>query len=217
MAKFTRHEVYQKLYDTRLMPLFYDSDPQRVIALAQACYDGGVRALEMTNRGDFAHEVFAALVRHARIHMPDLAVGVGTIVDGATAALYLQLGADFMVTPYFHEDIARMCNRRQVAWLSGCATLGEIARAQEFGAEIIKLFPGEILGPAFVKATLGPMPWTRLMPTGGVEPEAESLKAWFAAGAVAVGMGSKLFPKGAQPAEITEKVRACLSLIREIA
>ncbi|MDX1909213.1 MAG: bifunctional 4-hydroxy-2-oxoglutarate aldolase/2-dehydro-3-deoxy-phosphogluconate aldolase [Bacteroidia bacterium] len=214
MARFSRHEVYQKLYDTRLMPLFFDPDPARVIALAEACYAGGVRALEMTNRAEGAHEVFGALIRHARRHMPDLAVGVGTIVDGATATLFLQIGADFVVTPCFFEDIARMCNRRQVGFLPGCSTSTEIAQAQELGAEFIKVFPAEVLGPKFIQALLGPMPWSRLLPTGGVEPTEASLRTWFEAGAAAVGMGSRLFPKGASPEAISQTVQFVLDTIR---
>jgi 2-dehydro-3-deoxyphosphogluconate aldolase/(4S)-4-hydroxy-2-oxoglutarate aldolase len=214
MAKFRRHEVIQKVYDTGLMPLFYESDVNKAKELLKACYDGGARTVEMTNRGDFAHEVYAELMKFARRELPELALGVGTIEDTGTAALYIQMGCDFIVTPMFHEDVARTCNRRQIGWFSGCATLTEISKAQEFGAEIIKLFPGDGLGPQFVKGALGPMPWSRILPTGGVEPTYESIKSWFEAGVVAVGMGSKLFPKGATPAEIEEKVRFCIETIK---
>ncbi len=216
MAKFKRHEVYQKVYDTGLMPLFYESDVEKAKMLLKACYDGGARTVEMTNRGDFAHEVYAELMKFARKELPELALGVGTIVDTGTLAMYLQMGADFVVTPMFYEDVARVCNRRQIGWFSGCATLTEISKAQEMGAEIVKLFPGDGLGPNFVKGALGPMPWSRLLPTGGVEPTYESIKSWFDAGVVAVGLGSKLFPKGAKPAEIEEKIRFCIDTIKSL-
>jgi 2-dehydro-3-deoxyphosphogluconate aldolase / (4S)-4-hydroxy-2-oxoglutarate aldolase len=214
MAKFKRHEVYQKVYETGLMPLFYESDINKAKMLLKACYDGGARTVEMTNRGDFAHEVYAELMKFSRKELPDLALGVGTIVDTGTLAMYLQMGADFVVTPMMHEDVARVCNRRQIGWFAGCATLTEISKAQELGAEIVKIFPGDGLGPNFIKGALGPMPWSRLMPTGGVEPTYESLKSWFESGVVAVGMGSKLFPKGAKPEEIEEKVRFCIDTIK---
>jgi len=216
MARFTRLEVYQKIDETGLIPLFYEPDFERAKDLLIGCYNGGVRVVEITNRGDFAHEVFGNLIKWANGNLPELILGVGTVVDSATAALYIQLGTNFVVTPVFYEDIARVCNRRMIGWLSGCATLTEISRAQEFGAEIVKVFPGEILSPAFVKGALGPMSWSKIMPTGGVEPTLESLTAWFNAGVVCVGMGSKLFPKGATADEVSEKVRFCIETIKKI-
>lgn len=216
MAKFTRLEVYQKIHETGLIPLFYEPDFDRAKDLLTGCYNGGVRVVEFTNRGDFAHEVFGKLVKWADVALPELILGIGTVVDASTAALYIQIGANFVVTPMFQEDIARVCNRRMIGWLSGCATLTEISRAQEFGAEIVKVFPGEILSPAFVKGALGPMAWSKIMPTGGVEPTLESLSAWFNSGVVCVGMGSKLFPKGATAAEVSEKVRFCIDTIKSL-
>jgi 2-dehydro-3-deoxyphosphogluconate aldolase/(4S)-4-hydroxy-2-oxoglutarate aldolase len=143
-------------------------------------------------------------------------IGVGTVMDAGTAALYIQLGANFVISPVIHEDVARMCNRRLIGWMPGCATLTEISRAQELGADFVKLFPGETLSPAFVKAALAPMPWTNILVTGGVEPTQESLKAWFDAGAVGVGMGSKLFPKGGRAEDVEEKVRFCIQTIQAL-
>lgn len=216
MAKFSKFEVLQKLYSTRLVPLFYESDTDKAIAIATACYEGGARLLEFINRGDFAHEVFAELVKHCRKHLPEMAVGVGSLQDAASTALFLQCGADFVVTPCFQEDIACICNRRAVPWISGCATLTEMSRALEAGAEVVKLFPGELLGPAFVKGALAPMPWLQIMPTGGVEPTDESLRDWFGSGVVAVGMGSKLIGRDAAPEEITQKVAFCLQTIQAL-
>src|SRR5690606_38203511 len=145
----------------------------------KACYDGGLRLLEFTSRGDFAHEVFGNLTKYANAELPGMILGVGSITDAAAASLYMQLGANFIVTPVLREDIAMVCNRRKVFWSSGCGSLTEIAKAEEMGCEIIKLFPGDLYGPGFVKALKGPQPWTSVMPTGGVLPTQENLKGWF--------------------------------------
>ena len=195
MARIPRLSVYQTLRQVPLVPVFYHADADVCAGALAACYRAGVRAFEFTNRGDFAHERFADLSRRCAREMPDLALGVGTILDAPTAALYLQLGADFIVGPTFSEEVARVCNRRKVAYLPGCATLTEIATAHEWGVEIVKVFPGDVLGPGFVKSLGGPLPFATAMVTGGVEPTSESLSKWFGAGVVAVGMGSQLFPK----------------------
>lgn len=192
MAQFTRIEVAQKMKETGLVPLFYNQDAELCKNVVKACYDGGARLFEFTARGDFAHEVFAELVKYSIKEMPEMILGVGSVTDGAAASLYLQLGANFIVTPVFREDIAIVCNRRKVLWSPGCGSLTEIAKAEEFGCEIIKLFPGDVYGPQFVKGVLAPQPWTSIMPTGGVSPTEESLKQWFDSGVVCVGMGSKL-------------------------
>jgi 2-dehydro-3-deoxyphosphogluconate aldolase/(4S)-4-hydroxy-2-oxoglutarate aldolase len=145
-------------------------------------------------------------------------LGVGSVTDAGTTALYLQLGADFVVTPVFREDVARVCNRRKVLWAPGCGTLTEIAQAEELGAEVVKVFPGGVLGPSFVKAIKGPCPWTSLMPTGGVSPD--NLREWFEAGVTCVGMGSKLITKDLVAAGdfkgLADKVRETLATIAEI-
>jgi 2-dehydro-3-deoxyphosphogluconate aldolase/(4S)-4-hydroxy-2-oxoglutarate aldolase len=216
MAKFSKFEVLQKLHTTRLVPLFYEPNTDRAIAIVKACYDGGARLLEFTNRGDFAHEVFAEMVKYSRKNLPELAIGVGSVQDAATTALFLQCGADFIVSPCFQQDIAIVCNRRSIPYLPGCATLTEMSRALEAGVDVVKLFPGEIMGPTFVKGALAPMPWLQIMPTGGVEPTEESLKSWLDAGVVAVGMGSKLIGKESLPHDITQKVAFCLNSIQQI-
>ena len=151
--------------------------------------------MEFTNRGDFAHEVFATLNKYALKELPGMILGVGSVTDAAAASHYMQLGANFVVTPVFRTDIARVCNRKKILWSPGCGTLTEIAHAEEWGCEIIKLFPGSVYGPEFVKAIKGPQPWTSIMPTGGVTTEKENLKAWFDAGVSCVGMGSQLISK----------------------
>lgn len=195
MARFDKIDVLAKMRITGIVPVFYHSNPEIAKQVVKACYDGGVRAFEFTNRGDFAHEVFAEVVKYAAKECPELAVGVGSVVDPATAALYLQLGACFVVGPLFNPEVTRVCNRRSVPYTPGCGTVSEVGAAQECGCDLCKVFPGDVLGPKFVKGLTAPMPWSKLMVTGGVEPTRENISAWFAAGVYCVGMGSKLFPK----------------------
>ena len=217
MAKFNKLSVLNKMAEAPMAPVFYHKDAEVAKAVVKACYDGGVRCFEFTNRGDFAHEVFAEVVRFAAKECPDMAVGVGSVVDAATAALYMQLGACFVVGPLFNPEVARTCNRRQVVYIPGCGSVSEVGAAQECGCEIVKVFPGDVLGTKFVNGLLAPMPWTKIMVTGGVEPTEENLKGWFGAGAAYVGMGSKLFPKDRVAASdwafITAKCREALSLL----
>lgn len=195
MAKFNKMAVVAKMDAAPMVPVFYNKDVATACAVVKACYDGGVRCFEFTNRGDFAHEVFAEVVKFAARECPGMAVGVGSVAEPGTAALYMQLGACFVVGPLFNPEVARVCNRRQVPYIPGCGSVSEVGAAQEAGCEICKVFPGDVLGPKFVKGLKAPMPWSRLMVTGGVEPTAENLSVWKAAGADYVGMGSKLFPK----------------------
>lgn len=195
MAKFSRLEVVEVMSRTGLVPLFYDSDIEISKQVVKACYDGGARLLEFTARGDFAHEVFGELNKFVLEHMPEMIMGVGSVTDAASASRFMALGANFIVTPVLREDIALVCNRRKVLWSPGCGSLTEIARAEELGCEVVKLFPGGIYGPDYVKAIKGPQPWTSIMPTGGVSPTKENLEAWFKAGVTCVGMGSKLIKK----------------------
>jgi len=195
MAKFDKIAVLTKMKAAPVVPVFYHKDVEVAKAVVKACYDGGVRAFEFTNRGDFAHEVFAQVIKYAATECPELAMGVGSVVEPATAALYIQMGACFVVGPMFNPEVARVCNRRGVPYTPGCGTVSEVSAAQEAGCDLCKVFPGDVLGPKFVKGLLAPMPWTRIMVTGGVEPTRENLDAWRSAGVYCVGMGSKLFPK----------------------
>ena len=180
---------------TGMVPVFYNADVEVSKQVIKACYEGGVRAFEFTNRGDFAHETFAVLSRWVAQECPDMVLGVGSVVDAPTAALYIQLGANFVVGPMFNAEVARLCNRRLVPYTPGCGSVTEIATAQEAGCTLVKIFPaGEVGGPSFVKNVLAPMPWSLIMATGAVEPTRENLQAWFKAGVMVVGMGSKLFP-----------------------
>jgi 2-dehydro-3-deoxyphosphogluconate aldolase/(4S)-4-hydroxy-2-oxoglutarate aldolase len=221
MARFDRLTVFNTILADGLVPLFYHADSGVALRVAGALSGGGSHVLEFTNRGDFAVEVFAALVKEcARAH-PDLIIGVGTVDDAATAALFIAHGANFVVGPTFNVEVARLCNRRKIAYLPGCGTVSEIAQAEEWGAEIVKLFPAETLGgPDFVRGVLGPRPWSRMMPTGGVTPDHDSLKSWFSAGVVAVGMGSKLirsdWVKAGNYDGIADLTKTALGLIRAV-
>lgn len=217
MAKFDNLSVLNKMAAAPMVPVFYHSNPEIAKQVVKACYDGGVRAFEFTNRGDFAHEVFAEVVKFAAGECPEMAIGVGSIVDAPTASLYMQLGACFVVGPLFNPDVARVCNRRSVPYTPGCGSISEVGFAQEAGCQLCKVFPGDVLSPKFVKGLLAPMPWSKLMVTGGVEPTAENLTAWFKAGVFCVGMGSKLFQKDVIAAGnfgvITEKCKEAFSII----
>ena len=175
MARFDKIAVMRKIGETGMVPVFYHKDAQVAKQVIKACYDGGVRAFEFTNRGDFAQEVFAECVKFAAKECPELALGVGSVVDAPTAALYIQLGACFVVGPLFNPDIVPVCNRRLVPYCPGCGTVSEIGKAQELGCDLCKLFPGDVYGPAFVKGMMAPCPWTKLMVTGGVAPTKENL------------------------------------------
>lgn len=220
MAQFTRIEVAQKMKETGLVPLYYSADIEICKKVVKACYNGGARLFEFTSRGDFAHEVFAELVKYVCKELPEMILGVGSVTDAASASLYMQIGANFIVTPVLREDIAIVCNRRKILWSPGCGSLTEIARAEELGCEIVKLFPGDVYGPNFVKGALAPQPWTSIMPTGGVSPTEENLKSWFDAGVTCVGMGSQLISneiiKNSDFHSLEVKVKETLEIIKVI-
>jgi 2-dehydro-3-deoxyphosphogluconate aldolase / (4S)-4-hydroxy-2-oxoglutarate aldolase len=196
MARFTRIDVVLEMRETGIIPVFYHKDPEICRNVIKACYDGGIRVFEFTNRGDFAHELFSDLNKWAGKEAPEMIMGAGSVVDAGTASLYIQLGANFIVSPILNPDMAKVCNRRKILWSPGCGTLSEINYAEELGAEIVKIFPGSSVGGSdFVKAIKGPCPWTSIMPTGGVEPTLENLKEWFEAGVTCVGIGSNLITK----------------------
>ncbi len=195
MAQYSRIQVINKMMELRMVPLFYNSDFQVAKNILQACYNGGARLIEFTNRGDFAIEVFSKLIKFASKELPGMIVGIGSVTDSAAASQYMLLGANFVVTPVLREDIAIVCNRRKVLWIPGCGSLSEIAKAEEMGCELIKLFPGNVYGPDFIKSVKAPQPWSSIMPTGGVSIEQSNLLGWFKAGADCVGLGSKLISK----------------------
>lgn len=207
MARFSKLQVLGAMASTGMVPVFYHKDAETAKQVVKACYEGGVRAFEFTNRGDFAQEVFASLVKFAQRECPEMILGIGSVVDPATAALYLQLGANFVVGPMFNPEIARVCNRRLVPYTPGCGSVTEISAAQEAGCDLCKVFPaGNVGGPSFVKNVKAPMPWSMLMVTGAVEPTEENLTGWIKAGVTCVGMGSMLFPSDVIREEKWEKI-----------
>ena len=203
-----------------MVPLFYHPDIEVAKAVLKACYDGGARLMEFTNRGDFALEIFTDLIKYAMAELPGMILGVGSVTDAASASQYMLAGANFVVTPVYREDVAIVCNRRKVLWSPGCGSLTEIAQAEEMGCELVKLFPGSTYGPGFVKAIKGPQPWTSIMPTGGVSTEESNLRGWFDVGVTCVGMGSKLISKeilaDKDYATLQKNVAATLALIRKV-
>jgi len=217
MSKYSRLKVLTSMIETGLVPVFYHPDVKTSISVIDACIAGGAKCFEFTNRGDRAHEVFRELAAHYEAS-DRVILGAGSIIDAATAALYIQLGAAFIVGPALNPEVARVCNRRKIAYCPGCGSVTEISNAEELGVEICKIFPaGALGGPGFVKDVLGPLPWARLMPTGGVDATEESITGWFKAGVACVGMGSKLFPRdiieSGNYSAITENVRQVLGWI----
>lgn len=221
MARFKRLQVLNTMVETGLVPVFYSPELEVAKAVAGSCVAGGCPILEFTNRGDHAWEVFSALEKHCAKAHPQLVLGVGSVVDPGTASLYINCGASFVVGPVLNADVARACNRRKVAYAPGCGSASEVSQAEELGCEIVKVFPGESVGgPTFVKSVLGPCPWSSLMPTGGVDATAESLKAWFGAGVVCVGMGSNLITqsliKAGDYKGLAAKIAETMALINSI-
>jgi 2-dehydro-3-deoxyphosphogluconate aldolase/(4S)-4-hydroxy-2-oxoglutarate aldolase len=220
MSIFSRIEVALTMEKTGLVPLFYHPDTEIAKKVIKACYDGGARLLEFTHRGVYAHEVFNGLSKYCDKECPDMILGVGSITDAATASYYMNIGAQFIITPVLREDIAIACNRKKILWSPGCGSLTEIAKAEELGCEIVKLFPGEIYGPKFIKTAKAPQPWTKIMPTGGVDTSYENLKSWFDAGATCVGMGSKLISeeiiRNQDYTLLQERVREVITTIQKL-
>ena len=221
MSKYTRIEVFQAMEKSGLVPVYFHSNIEICKKVTKAVYDGGLRVFEFVNRGDFAHHVFSELNKYALAELPGMILGAGSIVDAPTTAIYIQEGANFIVSPLLNAEMAKVCNRRKILWVPGCASLSEINYAEELGAEICKIFPAaQVGGPEFVKNIKGPCPWTSIMPTGGVEPTDDNLKKWFDAGVSCVGMGSQLFNKtdieSGNFANITKKTQQVLELINKI-
>ena len=221
MAKYTRIEVVLQMKENGIVPVFYNPDVEVCKQVLKACYEGGLRTFEFTNRGDYAHEVFSELNKYAKAELNGMMMGVGSVLDAGTSSLYLQLGADFIVSPVVNAEMAKACNRRKVAWMPGCGSVTEISFAEELGAEVVKIFPAaQVGGPAFVKGVKGPLPWASIMPTGGVSPTEENLKTWFDAGVHCVGIGSKLFVKDASGKydldAVTSTIKNALDIVKKL-
>ncbi|MDR0829269.1 MAG: bifunctional 4-hydroxy-2-oxoglutarate aldolase/2-dehydro-3-deoxy-phosphogluconate aldolase [Prevotellaceae bacterium] len=216
----TKIKTFSVMEKTGIVPVFYNGSAEISKNVLKACYDGGVRVFEFTNRGSFAHEVFGELSKWSAENCPEMILGIGSVIDAPTAALYIQLGAKFIVSPLFNPDIAKVANRRLIPYIAGCGSVSEVGAAQEVGCDVCKVFPGDVLGANFVKSLKAPMPWSNIMVTGGVKPERDNLKSWFDAGVMCVGMGSNLFPKEVVEAKnwgkITELCQYTLNIIAEI-
>jgi 2-dehydro-3-deoxyphosphogluconate aldolase/(4S)-4-hydroxy-2-oxoglutarate aldolase len=219
MAKYSRIDVILRIKDTGIVPVFYHRDIELCKGVIKSCFEGGLKIFEFTNRGDFANELFSELNKWAEREVPGMILGAGSVIDEPTAALYIQSGANFIVSPIMNPDTARICNRRKILWIPGCGSLTEISQAEELGAEIVKIFPGLAAGgPDFIRAVKGPCPWTSIMPTGGVEPTLENLGLWFSAGATCVGIGSNLFTKdlvhGKDWKRLTKRIAATVKMVK---
>jgi 2-dehydro-3-deoxyphosphogluconate aldolase / (4S)-4-hydroxy-2-oxoglutarate aldolase len=221
VAEKDRMAVLAAMMEQSIIPVFYDPDVEVCRNVIRACANGGAKCVEFTNRGDFAPHTFHEVARHFDRADPSVVMGAGSIVDAPTAAIYIANGARFVVGPLLNAEVARLCNRRGVPYSPGCGTASEIGDAQELGCEIVKIFPGaSVGGPDFVRSVMAPMPWTRFMPTGGVEPTEDSLRKWFGAGIVACGVGSNLITKDLLKAKdytgIEARVRDALALVQRI-
>jgi 2-dehydro-3-deoxyphosphogluconate aldolase/(4S)-4-hydroxy-2-oxoglutarate aldolase len=218
--RFNKLQVLNAMASSGMVPVFYNKDVEVAKQVIKACYEGGVRAFEFTNRGEFAHEVFGELNKWAAKECPELILGIGSVVDAPTAALYIQLGANVIVGPLFNPELAKIANRRLIPYTPGCGSVSEVGFAQESGCDLCKVFPGDVLGPNFVKGLKAPMPWSLLMVTGGVKPEEANLKSWFDAGVTCVGMGSNLFPSDFIAAKdwskITDICKDALAIIAKV-
>ncbi|MEJ6821083.1 MAG: bifunctional 4-hydroxy-2-oxoglutarate aldolase/2-dehydro-3-deoxy-phosphogluconate aldolase [Flavobacteriales bacterium] len=212
----TNQEVLDVLERAPIVPLYYHDDEQIACALMDACYTGGARAIEFTNRGEHALRVFTAMCKYRTAHYPDMVLGIGSIATTDQILDFINVGADFLVSPFISKTLADYARSKNIFWTGGCGTITEMQTAYSWGVPLLKLFPGNIYGPAMIKAAKAPCPWLKIMPTGGVKPEKENLDAWFGAGATCVGMGSQLFVKDANGdfdyKEITEKVKTSLSI-----
>ena len=190
----TKEHIVNVMRDIGVVPLFTCENSDEAMQVVQAAYDAGVRTFEFTNRRANSFEVFSNLIAN-RNKFPELFLGIGTVLDGATTKKFIDAGADFIISPILKLEMGEVCRSHNKLWIPGCATLTEAVTAKENGAGVIKIFPGSVLGPEFVKSVMPVVPDLVLMITGGVEPTRESLGSWFRAGAACVGMGSQLFSK----------------------
>jgi len=219
LPKFTKHQVLSKLLDIGLLPTFYRGNVQVAKKIIEACLEGGASIVEFTNRGHLAYRIFSELVTWCDNEHPDAVLGIGTVIDPYTASLYINSGADFIVGPVFNAQVARICARRKVHYIPGCTTPSEISQAEEAGADLVKLFPAVTVGHSFVKSVLGPCPWLKLMPSGGVKATREDIFGWIKAGALVLNIGSNLIRKDLVKTGnfrgITKLVEQCISWIKE--
>lgn len=216
--RFSKQQIVSGMKGAGVVPLFTHDNAEDAQQVLEAAYRGGIRVFEFTNRRENSFEVFTYLLTVAKKY-PDLMLGIGTIMDGATTKKFLDAGADFIISPILKLEMAEVCKKYDAVWIPGCATLTEIVTAKDHGAEIIKLFPGSVLGPGFVSSIMPVVPGLQLMITGGVEPTEKNLAQWFKAGATCVGMGSQLFTKDILTQKnwplLQQTITECLILLSE--
>jgi 2-dehydro-3-deoxyphosphogluconate aldolase / (4S)-4-hydroxy-2-oxoglutarate aldolase len=215
---FTKQQIIDEMTRSRLVPLFTHDDPLEALDVVTAAYEGGISVFEFTNRKPNSFEVFSFLVKH-RNQFPQLALGIGTVMDPVTTEKYINAGADFIISPVLKPSMAPVCHQHNRLWIPGCATLTEIVTAKEHGAEVIKIFPGSVLGPGFISAIMPVVPDLKLMITGGVEPTKENITGWLSVGAFCVGMGSQLFTKEILKQKdwdgLRERIRSLLQITKD--
>ena len=216
---FTNQQIVDQMKSTGVVPLFTHDDPEEALQVLKAAYDGGIRAFEFTNRRKNSYEVFVQLLEASK-NLPGLMMGIGTIMDAVTTKRFIEAGAHFIISPIMKIEMAEVCRLYDRLWMPGCATLTEIVTARDHGAQVIKVFPGSVLGPGFVSAIMPVVPGIQLMITGGVEPNEKSLSSWFKAGAACVGLGSQLFTKDIMEAKdwnaLTNKVKDLLEIANRV-
>lgn len=216
-----KEQALAQLLNQRLLPLFYHESSDTSKAILQALYEAGIRTVEYTNRGEHALQNFKELRRMVDATLPDLQLGIGTIKTREQARQFIDTGADYIVCPTVNREVAEETHSAGLLWIPGCMTPTEIAQAEEAGAILVKIFPGNILGPSYIGAIKELFPNLSFMPTGGVEAEEGNLKSWFKAGVVAVGMGSKLISKEVVGQKDYEKLKAnvasALDLVNNVA
>jgi 2-dehydro-3-deoxyphosphogluconate aldolase/(4S)-4-hydroxy-2-oxoglutarate aldolase len=193
MAKYNAIEVYEKIRSKRVLPLFNYADTEVCKSVMRVCYNAGIRAFELTNRDALAFSVFKELVPYAEKELPGLSLGAGTILDGETARKFIDAGADFIIAPNLDAAVGKVCTDNFVPWIPGCFTPTEMKTAYDMGAEVIKLFPAGSVGPSYLKHIKGPLPFLKIIVTGGVELDELTLSKWIDAGVFAIGIGSQLF------------------------
>ncbi|WP_426058841.1 bifunctional 4-hydroxy-2-oxoglutarate aldolase/2-dehydro-3-deoxy-phosphogluconate aldolase [Hymenobacter sp. B1770] len=207
LATLLRHPV---------VPVFYHADAAYAQRIVQACYTGGIRVFEFVNRGEQAMTVFEQLQGFVQQQCPDMVLGIGTIYKAQEAEEFIAAGAEFVVQPLATAEVAEVCRAHDIPWLPGAMTPTEIYNASQQGAAVVKIFPGNVVGPDYVKALRGPMPETKLMVTGGVEPTRESLSAWFGAGVNAVGMGSQLFKNADDTDALAARIAELMQIVAQL-
>lgn len=214
-----KKEIQDQIIKQGLLPLFYNNDGDVSIQLLKALYAGGIRSVEYTNRGEAALANFRAMKKICETEMKDMHLGVGTIKNAAMARSFIDAGCDYIICPGLAADVAEVADANNMLWIPGCMTPTEIIAAEKMGATMIKLFPGNVLGPGFMSGIKELFPGLLFMPTGGVETTKENIEAWFKAGVCAVGMGSKLVSKEVMENkkydQLTAETKKIISIIND--